>query len=204
MLNLDPDMPALQLPLAPLTTPSPSPDPPSAFKQGSDNDVNDEGEMPGMEPEMPLALPTTTPIFSPTVQDNMLQPPVVQSFRDPEFPQPSAPAYEPMPPSYNPLSEIDTTTISPPPMPSNEPYFAPAVTMQNSVTLPLTTMPPDYEDERNVDTQVKIPASWGETAGGGQYQSKTEGLFEETELPFERNYEIFDTTMRPPYLMFAI
>uniref|UniRef100_A0AC34FN26 ShKT domain-containing protein n=1 Tax=Panagrolaimus sp. ES5 TaxID=591445 RepID=A0AC34FN26_9BILA len=197
MLNLDPDIPALQLPLAPLTTLAPS----NSFKQQSENDINDEGEMPGMEPEMPIEVPPFTTTFPPVPQNNILQPPMKKSFRDPEYFTTAAPAYEPMPPSYNSISEFEAPITNPPLIQQTEYYPSAPETYQyidNAVTIPATTMPPDYEDERNIESEAKRPFNWEETADQSRYQNTNN---EFSGKPSNQNYEDYDTTMPSSYRM---
>uniref|UniRef100_A0A914YAE9 Uncharacterized protein n=1 Tax=Panagrolaimus superbus TaxID=310955 RepID=A0A914YAE9_9BILA len=194
MLNLDPDIPALQLPLAPLTTLAPS----NSFRQESENDINDEGEMPGIEPEMPIAVPSTTMIPS-VPQNNILQPPIKKSFRDPEFSSTASPAFEPMPPSYNSISEFEAPITNSPSVQQTEYYPSAPETYQyfeNAVTLPATTtMPSDYEDERNIEPEPKMPFNWEEPTVD---QNKNDGFRGRSS---NQNYEDYDTTMPSSYRM---
>uniref|UniRef100_A0AC35GIK6 ShKT domain-containing protein n=1 Tax=Panagrolaimus sp. PS1159 TaxID=55785 RepID=A0AC35GIK6_9BILA len=123
MLNLDPNIPAMQLPLAPLTTLPPSP----FFKQETEMDINDDGKMPGIEPQMPIAY------------------------------------------------------------------------IDNAVTYPTTkTIPLDYEDERNINTDAKMPFNWEERVTESTNKRKD---FEFQGTPSNQNYEDYDTTSPSSYRM---
>uniref|UniRef100_A0AC35GG61 ShKT domain-containing protein n=1 Tax=Panagrolaimus sp. PS1159 TaxID=55785 RepID=A0AC35GG61_9BILA len=188
----------MQLPLAPLTTLPPSP----SFKQETENDINDDGKMPGMEPQMPIAIPfkETSPPFPP--QNNILQPPITKSFRDQEnYITTAPPAYEPMPPSYNSISDFEDAVTSSS-IQQTEYYPSAPETSQyidNAVTYPTTTtMPLDYEDERNIDTDAKMPFNWEETVTESTNKRKD---FKFQGTPSNQNYEDYDTTAPSSYRM---
>ncbi|KAE9556558.1 hypothetical protein FO519_000252 [Halicephalobus sp. NKZ332] len=158
LLDLQPDVPALQLPLAPLTT---------------------------------FAPRTTIPNIHTRIRNitrNTLQPPSLnQIFRDSDSVASRPPSVEPMAPAYSRFS-IDST---PPPVNyyATTPYYRPSELPDTDSEA--TTVPLDYEDERNLESQETSRS----TGGGGSYMGN--GNLPDTSVLSYGRFVNYETTMAP-------
>ena len=177
LLGLQPDIPALQLPFAPSTTVGQLFLNPFGFE-------TKEMKMPGIFPKMPRATPPKN------FKNNTLLPPASQIFKDAEYSDIRPPAIEPLPPAYG-----REFTADPSPSPFNYYSTTPYVKPPAFVTMgpEPTTVPPDYENERNIEPQ--IPQS---TGGGGTYMSNE--LSQENSVISHGSFVNYETTLPPTTL----
>ena len=183
MLGLQFDVPALQLPLAPLTTLAPTTTVGQLFLNPFGFETQ-EAKTPGIFPSSPGINSINTS------KNNSLQPPAFQIFKDPEYPNARPPAIEPLPPGYG-MEVTADPTPTPSPSPVNY-YSTTPYQLSAFVTLPPepTTVPPDYEDERNVESPP-----FQSTGGGGTYMSNE--MFQDNSVVSYGNFVNYETTLPP-------